>query len=328
MSAVREIDFPVWGITSGVFWISSCVTGIASAFYANKDSAWEFAVVISLLGIAASIAGIFSITGIWHLVRVRHRFFEALGRRFDYQERYKALLGISIRRDSDKNTLILDSSRLIENYRDEINSFKYTPDVSDVWNFTLLNVLAYADNVFGQSPKKKFERNLRLYNKNKYCQLLLRRFSTEKYWGLSAIFPMTNKMVEAYLSEQQSDNDFRSSLVISEANTDNHELDCMLIFSIGAVQLEPLGFFKRRKSNSMAAGLMVLIGVFYQIYTLTDHYRRNRSIPEGDEMKFDLIVSANDPAVINVFQSFGFFETGQSTGDDIPLLRAHMELHL
>ena len=317
--AVRSVDFRAWGVCSGIFWAASCTLGITGALNNKSSLNIIYALLISTSGLVASICGILSITGLWLLLRVRHRFFSPLSRRLDYQIKYNLLLGIHV----STNLITLDIKTIYDNYGDIIKNFEFANSESELLEFSILNSLAYSGNNFGTSPRKKFQRNFSLSEKNRYCNLLLRRNLRENFWGISSIFPMHETMWDEYIASGKSDNEFSPDLIVSSQSGASDHFSSLLIFSIGAVSSRrylkhkaPLG------DLNIPAGLMVLIGIFFQISELV----RSIISDANPTPILNLHVAANDPVVIRVFQSFGFKEIGKSTGDDIPILSTRISV--
>ncbi len=315
-SAVRQVDFRWWGITSALFWILSCAIGVVGSLNTVVELNVRFAVFVSIFGILASISSIFSITGIWNLIRVRHKFFKYLASRADQQAVLKAQLAIEIKNDRDgKEILEINTEALLQNASGLSRFFSFAEDDKKTYEFSILNSLAYYDNVFGQNPRKKFQRNQMISSRNGLSQLLLRRSHSEKYWAISALFPMTAEQWNGYLYSKKSDNDFQTDWLLETKDT--AKIEAALIFSFGAISgIVGKKDFVDPIYGPISPGKLVLVGVFWHLATLLTQMTRKRTI--------DVYIAANDKPVIDVFHAFGFSSTLLSTGDDIPVFHARI----
>ncbi len=308
-AAVRQVDFRWWGISSGAFWILSCAGGIAGSL--NNTPRWNvfFAIGVSIFGILASVSGVLSVTGIWNLIRVRHRFFRYFVQRPDQQLDLQKKLGAVVEHRNGQTCLEIDFKTLMKNTNDIGQYFSFAKDKSSVYEFSVLNSLAYYSNVFGQNIRTKAERNGRIAGKNSSSQLMLRRSGREKHWAITALFPMTQAQWHSYISAKKSDNDFSEAWLLDDSHLSG--LEVILVFSIGAIS----GIVGRRPFidpyfGELAPGKLVLIGIFRHLGILA---------ARSANKEFDFYVAANDEPVINVFKAFGFSQTLMSTGDDIPV---------
>jgi hypothetical protein len=181
------------------------------------------------------------------------------------------LPGIHLLRNAETNPEVLELN--FENI--DTSQFIFINDEEDVKLCSEINAKAYAKGAWRGTFKRKYERNLRHYRKNKFSLMFIKFEDTDRYVGYTHVFPVSENVWKKYVDGKLGDNSFSYINICDQNPKGINEFPYgLILFSAALIEANPI-FFGNKEMHKMYIGDLIEKAIVFHCDILIKNHFSN-----------------------------------------------------